>query len=443
LTDGAPGAAVIEMADKCCVPLLCSRHDTNQRPDFSDVDQSFDLLEARLPAQQLELEQDLSGLARSGAAPAMVLERLVQTTGKTALLQGPSALVEHLQLSAQQHIETGLVPQAIRESDPAVRRWMLQSADPTAAPVLYLELPNHGLVRLVSPVWIDGRGEAAVSLLARPTELTARDRSGLVAASRAIAVTSLENKVDPPLVFARRTYEAVAAIVLRAPGASLEAVAEAVRQRIDVARGALRLGREDVRVWLPYESVDHWNNLIDGWHAQLSNDISRLSIGHALRRRAGASSDAGYAVVQAAEAALVGERLFGPGHVTSYADAQLAKFLLSQHSPAELRSLYERAVGKLAVEDLTQHTDLVSTLEVYCDSFVMQRTGERMGVHRNTVLNRLNRIEEITSSDLEDGPTRLLFQLGLLAGRLLQGGTGAQQSISRAWTSRQPLKAAI
>jgi hypothetical protein len=442
LTDRAPGAAVIEMANKYCVPLLCSRHDTNPWLDFSELERSFELLASRLPAQQLVLEQDLSDLARSGATPGMVLERLAHTTGKTALLQGPGALGEHLQLSAQRDIEAGLVRQAIRETDPAVRSWMLQSADPNVTPVLYLELPNHGLVRLVSPVWIDSRVEAAVSLLVRPTALTARDRSGLVAASRAIAVTALENDVDPPVV-GRRTYGAVAAIVLRASGASLEAVADAMRQRIDIAHGELRLGREDVRAWLPYESVDHWHRLIGEWHAQLSKDISRLSIGHALRRRAGAASDASYAVVQAAEAALVGERLFGPGHVTSYADAQLAKFLLSQHSTAELRSLYERAVGKLAVEDGMQHTDLVSTLAVYCDSVVVTRTGERLGVHRNTVLYRLNRIEEITSSDLEDGPTRLLFQLGLLAGRLLQGGSEAQQSISRAWTSPPPLKAAI
>src|SRR5207245_2113714 len=109
-----------------------------------------------------------------------------------------------------------------------------------------------------------------------------------------------EDKVDPPLAFARRTYGAVAAVVLRAPGASLEAVAEAVRERIDVARGALKLGREDVRVWLPYESVDHWQRWIAEWHAQVSKDIGGLSIGHSLRRSTVEASDANYAVVQAA-----------------------------------------------------------------------------------------------------------------------------------------------
>jgi hypothetical protein len=443
LTDRAPGAAAVKEADKYGVPLLATKHDTNAGQDFKEVQQSLEMLESRLRGQRQELEQDLSDLARSGATSLMVLERLVETTGKTGLLQGPNALVEHVQPTAQQDIDASLVRRAIREGDAAVRRWMLESADPAVAPVLYLELADLGLVRLVSPVWIDGRADAAVSLLTRPTELTTRDRSGLVAAARAIAMTSLENKVDPPLAFARRTCPAVAAIVLRAQDVSLEAIADTVRQRTDVARGALTLGREDVRVWLVYESVDDWHRWIREWHAQLSKDIARLSIGHSLRRRAAAASDVSYAVVQAAEAALVGERLFGPGHVTSYADAQLAKFLLTRHSAAELRSLYERAVGKLAVEDLVQHTDLVSTLEMYCESFVMTRTGERLGVHRNTVLYRLNRIEEITSSDLEDGPTRLLFQLGLLAGRLLQKGSGARHSNPDAWASAPPLEAAI
>ena len=437
LTDVAPGSAVIGLADKWCVPLLLREHETNTGHDVKELEQTFELLEAGLRTQQQELEQDLSDLARSGAPPAMVLERLVEITGKTGLLQAPGALVEHIQPTARQELELGLVQQAIRESDPAVRRWMLETADPTVSPVLYLELRNDGLVRLASPVWIDEHVDATVSLLTRAAELTARDRSSLLAAARALGVTSLGNKVDPPSAFAhlRSSEGGVAALVLRAPGASLEAVAGAARGRIDISRGVLRLGREDVRVWLPYESVDHWHRSLCDWHAQLSKDIDSLSIGHSLRRRAATATDATYAGVQAAEAALVGERLFGPGHVTSYADAQLAKFLLTRHSTAELRSLHERALGKLAIEDLIQDGELVNTLEVYCETFVALRTAERLGVHRNTVLNRIKRIEEITSSDLEDGPTRLLFQFGLLAARLLRKGNGAQQSRSGGRTS--------
>jgi DNA-binding PucR family transcriptional regulator len=126
---------------------------------------------------------------------------------------------------------------------------------------------------------------------------------------------------------------------------------------------------------------------------------------------------------------------------------QLAKFLLGQHDVAELRSLYERAVGRLAVEDLKQDSQLVATLEVYCESFVTRRTAEKLGVHRNTVLYRLKRIEEITSADLDDGPTRLLMQFGLLAGRMLRRSAAMRSMISAYSDStaglQAPLKVAV
>lgn len=354
----------------------------------------------------------------------MVLERMVEKTGKTGFLQGANTAIEHVQPAAQQDLPPGLIQRAIREGELAARRWMQEAADPVVANVQYLEQPSLGLVRLVAPIWVNGRLEAAISLLARPAELSARDRFALVAAARAMAQTSTPNRVDVPLAFPHRR-RALAAMVLRAPGVGLEALVDAIRRVVDLSRGAVNVGHDDVRAWLPYESVDQWNSSVDRWHLELTNDLGPLTIGHAMSRRGTDASTSQRSVVQAAEAALVGERLFGPGQVTSYADAQLAKFLLSQHGAAELRALYERAVGKLAVEDLRQDSQLVATLEAYCETFMTRRTAERLGVHRNTVLYRLKRIEEITSADLEDGPTRLLFQYGLLAGRMVRKATAA------------------
>jgi sugar diacid utilization regulator len=223
---------------------------------------------------------------------------------------------------------------------------------------------------------------------------------------------------------------AVAAVVLRASSAGPEVLTEAVHRRIDLTHGTLRLGRDDLRMWLPYANLDNWNATLNRWHAQLSEDVGELTIGYALCRRGADTSGVEQTILRAAEAALAGERLFGAGQVTSYPDAQMAKFLLGQHDIAELRSLYERAVGKLAIEDMKQDSQLVSTLEVYCESFVSRRTAERLGVHRNTVLYRLKRIEEITSADLEDGPTRLLMQFGLLAGRMLRRSAATRSMIS-------------
>jgi hypothetical protein len=430
LTQSPPSARALQAADTHGVPLVFARTPTEFADLFAALELSHDRLASLLPLQQQHVEQDLLDLAHSGAPPAMVLERLVENTCKTGILQGPNALVEYIHWTNERAPATGVIQQAIRESDTAAQRWMLDAADPAVANLMYIELPGVGLVRLLSPVWVEGRLEAAVSLLSQPAELAARDRVGVVAAARAIALTSLHSRANPPIGLAPRMRGPVAAMVLRAPSAGPEVLTEAMRRRIDLTQGTVRLGRDDVRAWLPYTDVDSWSATLNRWHAQLSEDVGVLTIGHALCRRSTDTSSVEQTILRAAEAALAGERLFGPGQVTSYADAQLAKFLLAQHDVAELRSLYERAVGKLAVEDLKQDSQLVSTLEVYCETFVTLRTAERLGVHRNTVLNRLKRIEEITSADLGDGPTRLLMQFGLLAGRMLRRSAATRSMIS-------------
>jgi DNA-binding PucR family transcriptional regulator len=101
-----------------------------------------------------------------------------------------------------------------------------------------------------------------------------------------------------------------------------------------------------------------------------------------------------------------------------------------------LSALYERAVGKLAAEDLK----LVSTLEVYCETFATQATASQLRIHRNTVLYRLKLIEAITGVDLDDGPSRLFLQLGLLAGRLVQRSSGTQLQMGATFVEPPLLK---
>jgi DNA-binding PucR family transcriptional regulator len=62
-------------------------------------------------------------------------------------------------------------------------------------------------------------------------------------------------------------------------------------------------------------------------------------------------------------------------------------------------------------------------LTVYGDVFAlgcaMQGTATGLGIHRNTVLYRLKRIEELAGVDLADGDVRFFIQLALRAHRSL------------------------
>jgi purine catabolism regulator len=416
LTDVEPTSVNVHAADKHGSPLLTSIGRVETEHLHTMLVRALDLSQSLLGQQQVELQRELSYLSRAGATPPMLLERLVETTGRAGLLQDRDARFEHLQQPVLQDMDQATVRRAIGSSKAATRRWLLETADAAVNNLLYLELPGDHLVRLVAPVWTDGEVRAAVSLFARSDELAARDRIALLAAARAIATAYVE---VPPAVIAAVGRGRCAAVVVRATEATLDEVAAATVRRLKQADAALTIGRDDVRVCLAYESADpwEWRRRVAQWQAQLSEDLGTVSLGHAVRWGVDAN-DARNALVQAAEAALLGDHLFGPGHVSSYADAHLARFLLGNRDVHELRALHEHTVGKLARQDQKRERELVATLAVYCETLSMQRTAERLQVHRNTVLYRIKRIEEITSLDLEDGPTRLFLQLGLLAGRL-------------------------
>jgi len=383
------------------------------------LQQAMSLQDSRLPQLQLTLQRDLIDLARAGATRTMVLERLVETTGKTGLLQGRTTLAGEFRPAVRQGLDSAALRAALNATDGRAQRWIRDTADATVANVLYLELPSECLVRLVAPVWIDGWMHAAVSLFARPAELTARDRIALLAAVRVIAAIDAQTTLALPTGLALAKRQSVAALAIRSPEHCLDTLAEAIREQPDLRGAALALGDEDVRIWVPYRSADEWNGHVREWHTRLSADLGPISIGYMFQRCVKRESLAA-AMIYAAEAALIGDRLFGPGHVTSYADAQLARLMLEPADASDPGALYQRTIGSLAIEDPKRENGLVRTLEVYCETSGISRTAERLGIHRNTVVHRLKRIEEITATDLEDSSTRLILQFGLLADRLLR-----------------------
>jgi DNA-binding PucR family transcriptional regulator len=196
-------------------------------------------------------------------------------------------------------------------------------------------------------------------------------------------------------------------------------VGSAVSGVLDGKAFELAVGDEDIHAWVAHDHHDAqgWLRLVEAWHARLTAELGEVSVGHAAPRIGLAATRR--TRFEAAEALRLGERAFGAGHLTGYSDAQLAAFLLRHADLDDLRSLYERTLGKLFDEDRKRGGDLIATLHAYCDTGgSLSQTAERLGVHRNTVLYRVRRIQNVTLTNLQDGPSRLLLQVGLVAGRL-------------------------
>jgi purine catabolism regulator len=79
-----------------------------------------------------------------------------------------------------------------------------------------------------------------------------------------------------------------------------------------------------------------------------------------------------------------------------------------------LREFYQEVLGRLLEHDSRNGGELMRTLEAY---FRYQGSPSEMArkidVHRNTLLYRLRRIQDITGFDLEDSETALALHLAL------------------------------
>ncbi|HYO87868.1 MAG TPA: helix-turn-helix domain-containing protein [Candidatus Limnocylindrales bacterium] len=101
-------------------------------------------------------------------------------------------------------------------------------------------------------------------------------------------------------------------------------------------------------------------------------------------------------------------------------DLGVYQLILGLGDRDKLIAFYERTLGPLLDYDQRQHADLIKTLEAFfnCHGNLSQ-TAEMLIVHRNTLLYRMNRINEIAQVDLNRPEIRLALHLALTIRRLL------------------------
>lgn len=101
-------------------------------------------------------------------------------------------------------------------------------------------------------------------------------------------------------------------------------------------------------------------------------------------------------------------------------DLGVYQLILSLSDREKLSDFCDRTLGSLTEYDMRQSADLIKTLEAFfnCHGNLSQ-TAEALIVHRNTLLYRMNRINQIAGIDLNRPETRLALHLALTISRLL------------------------
>lgn len=124
---------------------------------------------------------------------------------------------------------------------------------------------------------------------------------------------------------------------------------------------------------------------------------------------------------EAEQALLIGRELLDTSHVLDFGDLGVYRLLLLLRESPELWEFYRSTLAPLADYDRAQHAELLKTLEAFFENLGnLARTAEALHVHRNTLIYRIARINEISGLNIDDAEERLALWLALKSHRVLQ-----------------------
>jgi purine catabolism regulator len=121
---------------------------------------------------------------------------------------------------------------------------------------------------------------------------------------------------------------------------------------------------------------------------------------------------------QASQALSMAERL--NEHVPLYfGDLSVYRLLLQLEGDPELEAFCHETLGPLLSYE--GGGDLIETLEAFFDRLGnLSQTAEKLFIHRNSLLYRMERIAQLTGLDLNNPDTRLAVHLALKASKMLR-----------------------
>jgi purine catabolism regulator len=117
---------------------------------------------------------------------------------------------------------------------------------------------------------------------------------------------------------------------------------------------------------------------------------------------------------EARQSLTLGRRVQGVGQVTSFDELGIYRLIFAAEQLPELRMFLDESLGTLIAYDQVHGAELIKTLDAFFNANCSPKEAASiLGVHRNTVLYRLDRIGEITKLDLNAAEVRLRLHLAL------------------------------
>lgn len=451
---GRVGAAARAAANETGVAFL-------QLPGSSDLaslerEASHVILERRREVQRRgqEAGRRLMELAIAGETLPAIVRTLAEISERSVALEGRDGRILAYSPSAENGPGRGAIEPLLLESRGAIMEWLRFTAagSPAEPPTGHYPLDGDWS-RVVAPVIGRDGLLGNLSLIVRGREETSEDallasrgsaacavvmarEYATIAARREIEVNVLDEVLDGALrsettllqqarrlghdltaahvVFVARIEQSGLGGVSRPRDSRWSVIDEVLARRGFRPLWRLRNTNAEL-LWPVAEAVE-----AKGAATLLFDDVSRslagsgsvvsMGVGRAKRGLAGIQQSHR----EAKQALLIGRRLHGAGQIMRFDDLGVYRLIFAAEQLPELREFHDEALSPLVEYDLAHGADLIATLRAFFDAKCgPKEAASLLGVHRNTVLYRLERIHAITGLDLDDANVRLRLHLAL------------------------------
>jgi len=400
---------------------------------------------AELHERAQDLHRQLSELAMAGRGLPALLARLHELTGVPVVLEHDATV---------DYVGSGKLSEntsaAIATERPALEEWLREVPLSAFDPPVAVRPLNDGQARLVAPILVQGSIAGFLSLLGSDGELGEMHRLAVGRAAHACAIELVRVRAARD---ARDEVEEELLDVLTAgrPGSHQAAGERAKRKGFDVDAPYLVIAAEPAETGRAAKVRAAWERhlatmrtsalvrergdatlalvslagrralepkaLVEQLHRAARAATGPVALGYGAVRTGTAEIASG--AREAEQALTMGRRLFGPDSATAFKNLGLYRLLYALQPLPELRAFRDDALARLGAKD--RRGVLLQTLGAYlATNGSPTDAADRLHLHRNTVLYRLGRIEDLLGVDLRNAEVRLGLHLALKIGDVLE-----------------------
>lgn len=433
------------------LPLICVKN-ISLRNTHKEITSLLLDRQNQISERGMQLYRQLSEMSREGDSLQNMANLMGKLTGKIVVIQDKRLEIQAIAYpSGAIKLDEGTLRNALSDKDnlPAVLRNRKAAAKANRTHWQQLLFPHHNAARLLSPIISGDRARGYLSIIGLEGEIDLLDTTAVEQGAAACALEMAKAKAVSEAKKALRGNFLEGLLAGTIPEREVERLAARLDHDTEQPHAVLTFRWRDSRNisirriettlnWLlsthnrptlihiyggshvvafcalpdteePKQAIQLAHRLRD----QLASDYPNAKLSAGLSGIVTTLTQWPQAYQDALQAMGVGERL-NLQEVVEFNSLGIYRLLGQLDDVSAVREFCDEVIGPLVNYDRDHRSSLVLTTEQYFNHHGnVSQTAESLFIHRNTLLYRLERIQDLTGHDLNQSDMRLALHLAL------------------------------